>query len=183
MKLSILVCTTTGRVGTFLPKIIRHLENISSDGVEILYLGDNKKRSVGTKRNDLINLAQGEYISFIDDDDMVSSDYCTLILKEIEHNPDVICFNAFRNFNGRKDRPVIYSALFKQDADKQHVYERIPNHLSVWRKDLCLPFQDRNFGEDSEWAIRMRQLIKTSRKIDKVLYQYWFDSRTTETQR
>lgn len=185
MKFSILICTTTTRASNFLPKIIRQLEHQASQfkDVEIIYLGDNKKRSVGKKRNDLINLAQGEYISFVDDDDSVSEDYTRSIMKEIEFKPDVIVFKAYRHVNGRKDKPVSYNKDFLKDENLPEIYRRIPNHLNVWRKELCLPFKEINFGEDAEWAIRMKPLIKTQRAIERTLYNYWFDTRTTETQK
>ena len=34
--------------------------------VELLYLMDNRRRSVGEKRNALLQLAHGDYLSFID---------------------------------------------------------------------------------------------------------------------
>ena len=36
--------------------------------------------SVGEKRNKLINMAKGEYFSFIDDDDLVSEEYVDQVL-------------------------------------------------------------------------------------------------------
>ena len=48
--------------------------------VELLYLMDNRRRTVGAKRNDLLGMAKGEYISFIDDDDEVATDYVERIL-------------------------------------------------------------------------------------------------------
>ena len=74
--------------------------------VECLYLLDNKRRTVGAKRNALLDMARGEYVSFIDDDDMVAADYvkrihdainqarrAKVVMSDItETLPDVICF-------------------------------------------------------------------------------------------
>ncbi len=184
MKLSILICTTTTRVSNYLPRIINILEAQKGRDVEIIYLGDNKTRSVGKKRNDLISLAQGDYISFVDDDDTVSEDYIRCILGEIKFNPDVIVFRAFRHQDGAKDRVVRYSVNYQTDQNLPGEYRRIPNHLNVWKRSLIqdIKFKEINYGEDSEWALRCKPLIKSQREISKILYNYWFNSKTTETQ-
>jgi hypothetical protein len=51
--------------------------------VELLYLLDNRRRTVGAKRNSLLGMARGEYASFIDDDDEVANDYVQKIYREI----------------------------------------------------------------------------------------------------
>ena len=83
MKLSILICTVPSRVGNFLPAAVTELQRqIDSSGqgqVELIYLGDNKQRTVGRKRNDLLQLAQGEYVAFVDDDDRVAPNYISRI--------------------------------------------------------------------------------------------------------
>ena len=37
--------------------------------------------NIGTKRNKLLSLASGKYIVFLDDDDLIASDYVEKILK------------------------------------------------------------------------------------------------------
>ena len=35
----------------------------------------------------------------------------------------------------------------------------MPNHLCVWRKSLAVEFKDISYGEDAEWASRMRIVV------------------------
>ena len=49
-------------------------EQLTSE-VEVLTELDDGTRSIGEKRNALVESAGGEYVCFVDDDDMVSSDY------------------------------------------------------------------------------------------------------------
>jgi glycosyltransferase involved in cell wall biosynthesis len=51
--------------------------------VELIYCMDNRRRCVGAKRNDLLAMAKGEYVSFVDDDDEVASDYVQKIYRAI----------------------------------------------------------------------------------------------------
>ncbi len=55
---------------------------------------DNKKRTLGYKRNEMLYLAKGEYVVFIDDDDEISSDYVTTLLEATRSNADVLCYNV-----------------------------------------------------------------------------------------
>src|SRR5690606_33962771 len=95
IKLSILVPSTHTRFKSFLPKIHDQLyeqyERLAADQrdqVEILYLVDNKKVMLGTKRNQLIDLAQGEYVVFVDDDDRIEPDYIETLLEATKTGKD-----------------------------------------------------------------------------------------------
>lgn len=78
MLWSILICGIPERYHSVQPLLYSLLEKQSvarMPDVELLYFMDNRRRSVGAKRNDLLRAARGEYISFIDDDDDVSDKY------------------------------------------------------------------------------------------------------------
>jgi len=91
MKLSILICSVFERDAK--PLVQKLLAQIGTEPVEVLMLADNRKRSTGFKRQVLLNNAQGEYVTFIDDDDSVSADYIAEVLTATENNADVIVFN------------------------------------------------------------------------------------------
>ena len=66
LKLSILIPSVPSRRKTFLQRILDQLESqINTNDIEIVVLYDNKKRTVGEKRNDLLNLARGQFLTFI----------------------------------------------------------------------------------------------------------------------
>src|SRR3990172_4807579 len=93
VKLSILVPTIPSRLTNFYPNLMIQLLNQTKDrsDVEILSLFDNKHRSVGHKRQALIDLAQGEYLTFIDDDDRIAQTYVRDILEALYTNPNADC--------------------------------------------------------------------------------------------
>lgn len=185
LKLSILICNTQSRVKKYLPVIVDDLcKQAEGKEVEILWLGDNKQRTVGEKRNALMSISKGEYFSFVDDDDRVSPNYVDDILREIRHRPDVVVFQAFRSHNGKQDRVVHYDINYVKDENLTQRYQRLPNHLMAWNeKYKSVKFIKSNFGEDADWAQRVKAKGVTSqRKINRVLYYYDFQSNNTETQ-
>lgn len=184
-KLSILICSLPNRLH-LLHKLCSEINSQSnSKSVQYLYLGDNKSMSVGEKRNHLINMAKGQYLTFIDDDDMIKKDYFSTILEAIDHNPQVICFQVEKFYNGDRDRIHRFSRAYgrnHRDADRAY-NNYLPNHLCVWRKDLIKEkFPDKNLGEDHLWADLMTKHYDTELQINKILYVYQFDKSVTETQ-
>ncbi len=103
MKLSVLVCTIPERFDKF-NALLRKLNLLSFNlGVEILHDNSPKgTKTIGGKRNDLLNKAVGEYVCFVDDDDDISDDYFTEILKAIESKPDCVGFEIACNMEGKK---------------------------------------------------------------------------------
>jgi hypothetical protein len=50
--------------------------------------------TTGLKRQNLIEGANSEYVVFVDDDDFVSDDYISEIVKALEYKPDIVTFNV-----------------------------------------------------------------------------------------
>ena len=75
----------------------------SREDVEILCLVDNKKQTIGKKRQNVLNAATGQYVACLDDDDTIADDYVQTICDAIENSeelPDVIAFNQHCTING-----------------------------------------------------------------------------------
>ena len=117
MKLSILICSVNNRISNFLPKVLNKLTHQANlfDDVEVLTLMDNKKIMLGEKRNILIKIAAGNYITFVDDDDNVSDDYVETLLEGIKTNCDVITFTVNVSIDGGEYKPCYYSKTFLKD--------------------------------------------------------------------
>src|SRR4030066_2193597 len=104
-KLSILICTLENRKHYF-DRIITILRKQCEEGnfwndVEILSEIDNYENTVGTKRNILLDRAKGDYIVYIDDDALVSTNYISLILNAIDKSqPDVIGIHLLMTQDG-----------------------------------------------------------------------------------
>jgi glycosyltransferase involved in cell wall biosynthesis len=176
MILSILICTMPKRKASLDRLFAELLKQAQGKEVEII-ADSNMTITTGAKRNNLIRLAKGEYVVFVDDDDTVSVDYVNSILTALESKPDAVGFKGWITTNGRnkmawkisKDLPYM---------QKGNTYLRYNNHLSPMKKEIAekIGYPDATFGEDFDFAKRLHEakLIKTEVFIDKFLYNYNF---------
>lgn len=177
--LSILVPTIPGRDGK-LKGLLSAIDMQISDrsDVELLVLRDSRGMTIGEKRNRMISIARGEYITFVDDDDAVAGDYVSTIVESLlADHPDVLCYLVLVEGHGHK-RLCRYDPKLR-DANYQNEYHRKPNHLMVWRREVALkePFPPIQTGEDTMWADKMVAHASKVTHIDKILYTYRFDPR------
>lgn len=192
IDLSILICSTHTRWEGFGQAIQKQvwaqyqgLPEGYRDRIEIVMLTDNKKMMLGHKRNVMVDMAQGRYVQFIDDDDRIEPDMFRRVLDAIEtHDVDVITFGVSVSISGGPTKVCRYSMTYTKDRDTDEGYERIPNHICVVRRDIALKasFPNLPHGEDSGYSKLLLPHLKTEHLIPEVLYHYDYDPESTETQ-
>lgn len=191
MKLSVLVCSISRRLADLAVLLSELEKQAQGKPVEILWLGDNCSMTVGEKRNKLLGLAKGDYVCFVDDDDMVEDEYLCRILRGVEQNPDVVCFDiGFSNAElGGPEIPAVFSIhnVFNRNFKRKRV--RMPNHLMAVKREHALKvgFTEKSFGEDTDYGLRLRGsskatcLLKTEYHCGKILYHYRFNPHKSAT--
>lgn len=191
MKISILVPSTHKRYDNFnlsiQKKLFEQYEQLShaqQKEVEILMFVDTKSQMLGEKRNNMVLLAKGEYVVFVDSDDRVASDYIQSLLDSTSQGKDVITFNALVSLNGEEPKLCRYSSSYARDYNTETEYHRLPNHICCFKRELAIqyPFPNILYGEDSGFSKSIRNAIKSEHNIDKILYYYDYNQETTETQ-
>jgi glycosyltransferase involved in cell wall biosynthesis len=196
-KLSILIPTLYSRMQKFTvlaEKIMYQIkENNLTQNIELIAHYDNKSIGLSKKRTDMLKNAQGDFITFLDDDDNIAPNYIESIYYTILKHPqtDVITFNQHCNVDGEKFvvKSDIKYDLTLQRTQKYNIFIRFPWIWCIWRRDLIvnIPFIDpdsnkKNYGEDLFWLSKVKNKIHTETKIDKILHFYRFDPNETETQ-
>lgn len=178
--LSILIPTLESR-GNMLSKCLDSLNHKDyKDKVEILLEFDNKECSIGEKRNLLLNRAKGDYVCFIDDDDIVSKNYLKNIFEGIKKEVDCCSLRGVITFDGQNPKLFEHSIRYSDYKTTENLitYERYPNHLNCIKSSIAkqFVFPNINHGEDSDWAYKINQsgLIKSEHYIDEVMYHYKF---------
>jgi glycosyltransferase involved in cell wall biosynthesis len=175
-KLSILIPSLEERKPK-LEQLKAELANqIGKRNVEVLSLSDNRQMSIGQKRNMLLTQSTGEYVSFVDDDDMVSLDYIEKVLNALTKNPDCSSLTGEIVFSDGYSRPFIHSLRYTQwiDDHEGKVYYRPPNHLNAVRRAIAVQvgFPPWNSGEDRSFSMGIRHFLKKEEWIDGVIYNY-----------
>jgi glycosyltransferase involved in cell wall biosynthesis len=175
--LSVLTCSLKNR-----SRVFNRLENIlkkqifNTNQVEMLANIDNGEKTIGCKRNELLKAANGQYVVFVDDDDIVSGDYIFKILTALNYNdPDCCGIEGQIIAKNQMPKKFMHSIRYRDWYEKDGIYYRCPNHLNPIRKELALSvgFEDLSTGEDMEFSVKILPLLKTEVFIQGMLYYYY----------
>lgn len=190
MRWSILIASIASRYPKPAGTLIERLQWLASPyDIEILALVDNRAcMEVGEKRNRLLDMARGDYISFVDDDDTVSDVYCRRIMAEIPRGADVICFGQqCTHVHEHLIENCRYSLGYKYEVTPWEngirQWRGLPAHTMVWRREIAVRgrFPDQNFREDVAWVQQVAKHAELEIQIPDTLYFYNFDSQRTAT--
>lgn len=182
--LSILIPTLQSRQDKCLSLVDSLLDQIESENavglVEVVTLYDKGEKSIGAKRNELVQMAKGEYICFIDDDDTISNNYIKNLLIGIEKKVDCCSLKGVITWDGSNPEIFEHSLKYKayETTNNNVKYERFPNHLNCIKKSLVfdIKFPEINHGEDTDWATKINnaKVLTTEHYIEEIMYHYLF---------
>jgi hypothetical protein len=136
-------------------------------------------------RQRLVEAAGTDYVSFVDDDDLVSRDYVTEIVGALETRPDYVGFQVQCYSNGAPTGVAYHSLEFDRWRNLTGRYERDISHLNPIRRQLALRA---NFSlarpgrpEDRAWADQLRRarVLKTQVVVPRILYHYLYSTNRT----
>jgi len=182
MILSILICHLAGRAAELveLLDVLQPQVSAYGDAVEIIIETDIGQATIGAKRNRLLDKAQGEYVAFVDDDDLVSEDYVERILAALEHRPACVGIEGVYTQGRQRGRPrrfvhsIRYDRWYSEGTGDAEVFYRPPNHLNPVARDLAatVRFADRSHGEDHDYSMRLRPLLQSEQFVEGPMYFY-----------
>ena len=188
-EFSILIPALTERESKLVAELHRQ---IGDKPVELLVLTDNRKRSTGRKRQALLDLAQGRYITHLDDDDWVMPTYIEDVLAAVYLScPDVVVFDQLCFWNNDNPFVVRCGIEFENEGIHKDAEDRLwqdihrkPWHWNVWRADLAKSanFPDGYIDDDWFWLKQLMPKVKTQHRIEKVLHHYHYSSATSASQ-
>ena len=153
--------------------------------VEILCLIDNKKMSIGIKRQCILDISRGKWVAFMDDDDDITDDYIETIVNSIKEKPaDVISFDQHCIVNSME-----FIVNFNMSNSNERYIpgmtyvKRQPYHMCFWRAEIAkqAKMEDSSYGEDFAWCSLMYPNIKTETHINKILHLYRYSDTTSES--
>lgn len=159
---------------------------------EVVALHNFGERHVGEYRQALLESAGGEYVSYVDDDDMVEPDFVPVIMEAMAGRPDYIAFqHAYYVDGNRWPLPVItglelggwYDVLPSLDrlgveprGQQAPGMYRDVTHINPVKASIA---RQAVFGtwpgkpDDRRYVETIRRLARTQVSIPRVLYHYF----------
>jgi hypothetical protein len=153
---------------------------MSGQEVIIIKNTDNREKSTGQKRNELLDAAiehNASHIAFFDDDDIPGPNYVKLNMEAVNGNYD--CAELWGQYyeNGRQMNPFHHSIVHDHWWQDDKFYYRNPNHLNCIKLDLLkdIRFQDKTIGEDGHFSIDIQKagILKNQYPINEIIYYYF----------
>lgn len=142
--------------------------------------------SIGKKRNDLVQRAEGKYLCFLDDDEDIAPNYVETLLRLCQYDADIV---TFRNLT-KTDH---YWTIVDMRLDYQHNDQANPNYITRRKPWHICPvksehaklyeFEDSNYGEDWTWFEKVLKHCATESHTDAVLHCYNHSAKTSEADR
>jgi hypothetical protein len=150
--------------------------------MEHLVLLDDRKMTIGEKRQKLLDAARGDYVAFLDDDDEVMPDYLSGLAGAIAHGADVVTFVQRAVINGEVGH-VDFRVTHQGDEPWRpgETAKRRPWHVCAWKRELVADcrFLFCNYGEDAAWVAQACARAKTGVHVPRVLHTYSHSTATT----
>lgn len=133
-------------------------------------------------RQRMVEAAGTDYVSFVDDDDLVTSDYVSEIVAALQSRPDYVGFQVQCYSDGAPIGIAYHSLEFRRWRNLAGRFERDISHLNPIRTDLALraDFSRTRPGhaEDRAWADQLRRakILKDQVVIPRILYHYLYST-------
>jgi hypothetical protein len=142
--------------------------------VRVTALWNNGERSLGEIRQGLVEHADAEYISFIDDDDTVPNFFVGRVMNALATRPDQVGWQMQCWQDGQRLKPTYHSKRFRGWFNDDTGYYRDVSHLNPVKHDIALrcDFRRGEPPEDVSWVTQARELINTEVYINAVMYDY-----------
>jgi hypothetical protein len=145
--------------------------------IKIALSFDNREKTIGLKRQQLLQAAEGKYVSFIDDDDRVTQAYFEDAAATIAGNYD--CMRLRGQISSWTFTHSLANKLTAPMANET-TFLRPPNHLNVVKADIAktVSFRtDATQGEDLDWTLKLMRLgfLRSEYQSDESRIHYIYE--------
>jgi len=192
--MSPLLSILTPAIPERLPKLHRLAEALEPQlrlfphSVEWLALVDPRgHRTIGEKRDELVQLARGQFLAFVDDDDFVQAHYVASLVQAVSEivsdslPVDVVTFRQEAIWCGLRSEVRFNLRAGNEAFTPGGVTQRAAWHVCAWRSTLAkrFHFEASNYGEDWSWARHLNIDARGELHIPDILHTYVHDPKTT----
>lgn len=164
--------------------IIKEMVHSHPRGEHIHLITHTSNMGVSFSRNEIIDKAQGDYLYFMDSDDVISKDTITLMMDSVRKYDAEIVFGSYEKIETSRERNVYQypsMQLLKKDALANFAYRKYAgiqasscNYLvmtSILRENH-LRFIDTNYWEDLVFTFDLVTYISRAVLLPDITYSY-----------
>lgn len=150
--------------------------------IEVMVKTSTRAKSVAQQRQEMVEKALGEYVCFVDDDDLVAPNYVAQIYPKLD-GVDYVGFPVKGYRDGIQFSIAYHSLKHKDWATHGTTSFRDISHLNPIRRELALQATfEGGYGEDFRWAQQLRRLdiVKTEKYVPETMYFYYMRTHKPE---
>lgn len=152
--------------------------------VRVIALYNNGERPLSHVRQALLEHSTADYVSFIDDDDLVPDYFVREVMIGLEHQPegflpfDYVGWQMQCYQDGNPLKPTFHSLHYGHWFDDARGYYRDVSHLNPTLRSQTqhVDFRRGDPPEDVSWADQLRGVLTHQVYIDKIMYFYYSSS-------
>lgn len=171
MKWTICILTVPEREKD-LTRITGLLQHQIGSREDVCLLVNAREGSLGEKRQWCVENATGEYMNFVDDDDIIAHDYVDTIYPLLD-GVDYIGFRLQMYVNGERQLPTTHSLRYPAWSEDENGFYRNVTHLNPMRREVVEQARfEGGFGEDRRWSEQVKP--ETEHFIDRPMYFYFY---------
>jgi hypothetical protein len=165
-------------LGVLLPQLDEH-----EGRVRVLAWRNNGQPPISEIRDALLAAAGSDYVSFIDDDDLVPEYYVAEVVRALAERPDHVGFKIEYSTDDQHREIVDHSLRWgKWGRTHDGRLHRDVTHIDPVRTDIAVLGRFRvrpGRAEDRVWVKQVRRHLATEVYIDKIMYYYLYREDTT----
>lgn len=164
------------------PELVDYLRSIESDKIKIFI--NNKNKGIVSATNDAISMATGEYVAFLDHDDILDKDAILYVADVINKDPDTHLIYTDEDKVLEDGRFV--GPFYKPDFNYSLLLSSMYTcHLSVYKRSIVNLLGGIRKGfdgsQDYDLALRFIEHTRNIKHIPRILYHWRITPNSTSS--